>query len=74
MDKIQLKWDRTKQKYDIQPCPSCDSKRIHLNHSIMKRFYEPKYWLECWDCHWCGSYRRTIRGAIRHWNIQGDVH
>ena len=63
-DRVQRKWDRLKHKRNA--CVNCGSINVHLNRSMNRKFN--RYWLECFNCHWCGPRGNTIRGAIRKWN------
>ena len=63
-DRVQRKWDRLKHKRNA--CVNCGRINVHLNRSMTRRFN--RYWLECFECHWCAPRANTIRGAIRKWN------
>lgn len=63
MDKTQKRWD--KRKHKRIPC-ICGSYCIHLNRIKNRPFN--RYWLECWNCHWCAKSMPTINMAIRAWN------
>jgi hypothetical protein len=64
--KVQDKWDKIKSKR--HSCPNCRSMNIHLNRSLYRRYH--RYWIECFDCHWCAERANTIRGALNKWNKQ----
>ena len=64
--KIQKKWDQ--RKNFVMKCPICRGKNIHLCVHLHRVFN--RYWLECFQCHWCGADANTIKGAIRLWNIR----
>ena len=67
VSKVQQKWDNLKDKR--MSCPNCCSYNIHLNRSMCRTLN--KYWLECWQCHWCSPRAITINGAIHNWNKYG---
>lgn len=63
---IRSVWGRLKVTVKVCPNPKCHSRQTHIC-VIPKRTFK-RYWLECWNCHWCGRRANTIRGAIRQWN------
>ena len=52
---------------ELKPCPSCKSKNIKRVHVASAKL--PWWWfIECWDCHWCGATKLFLYRAVKSWN------
>lgn len=56
---------------ELKPCPKCNGKLLKKVHILSRRL--PWWWyIECWNCHYCGKtklfYPRAIKAWNRRWN------
>ena len=61
-------------RIEIMRCPHCDSKfaTCSIVRNLTEHWWDKKYELRCDYCHYNGPRARTIRGAIRNWNRDGE--
>ena len=55
----------------LKSCPNCKSTNIKKVHSLSRQlpFW---YWIECFDCHWCGKTKLFLHRAITSWNKESE--
>ena len=52
----------------IKPCPNCNHtntmRKVHISSARL-----PFWWyIECWNCHWCGKTKLFLFRATKSWN------
>ena len=52
---------------ELKPCPNCKSTNLRKVRILSRRF-PYWYWIECFNCHYCGAVRMFLRRAIKAWN------
>lgn len=54
--------------FEIEPCPGCKALypwlvRVHPTRCLFTRYY-----VECWNCHYCGKTKIGKKRAVKAWN------
>lgn len=58
-------------KRKLKSCPNCRSRNLKFLHCLSSRL--PWWWyIECFDCHWCGKTKLGLNRAIKSWNRESE--
>ena len=52
----------------LKECPGCEAQYPMLVRVHPLRWIFTKYYVECWNCHYCGETKVGKRRAKRSWN------
>lgn len=54
--------------FDKKPCPHCATPYPWVVRELPVRWIFPRYYVECWRCHYCGKTKIGRKAAIKAWN------
>ena len=58
-------------KSKLMRCPGCRRRNVKYVHIRSRRL--PFWWyIECWNCHWCGKTKLGLNRAIKSWNKESE--
>ncbi len=53
---------------ELKECPGCEAEKPMMVRIHPLRGIFSKYYVECWNCHYCGKTKVGKRRAKRSWN------
>lgn len=51
----------------LKRCPNCRSTTVKVVRIVSARL-PCWYYIECFNCHWCGKTKLGLKRAIKSWN------